>query len=811
MQAERYLRKGGVARGAACLFAIVFCHGQWASSETVLGPGDLSEILEVYCYDCHGEGDDKGGVKLDGYGSPEALFADHGLWDNILKRLRSDTMPPQGKFRPTPEETAAIAAWVKAEVFDIDPRNPDPGHVVVRRVNRTEYRNTIRDLTGIEFNTFEEFPPDDTSYGFDNVGSTLTVSPLHMEKYIRAAQDIAEQAVPAETTIPREMYISGSELRGKKGRGKNGRFSFGETGQGHHSFNTAFDGRYRVILSVDVDSDFEFAEGEGALTFSVDGDEKFEGTFDWGHGRNGGHNESEGAFSYEANWQAGKHTLAFSFEPTPGTEVTDETLELEIESIQIVGPLEREHGIHPHNYERFFTRDRPPESPADRLAYAQEILSDFAGRAYRRPATGETLEALTTIARKVYTQPGRTFEEGIQQAVAAVLASPQFLFRASVADPSAPQDGHPYVDEYTLASRLSYFLWSTMPDEELMALASGGRLRDNLSDQIDRMMADARSSELADNFVGQWLQTRDITSVGVNEKAVLGRKRLDARGRYVDFSSSLRKAMAKESTEHFNYIMREDRSALEFIDSKYGFMNEELGDFYGIKRWRLKGEKMRRVKLPRRSPRGGVITQAAVLTVTSNPTRTSPVKRGLFVLDNIMGTPTPAAPAGVPELEEAAEMFEGHEPSLRELLEEHRKNPSCSVCHDRFDPLGLALENFNALGLWRDEDSGQAIEPAGELITGEAFGDIDELKDILKNERRRDFYRCITEKMMIYALGRGLEYYDVHTVDEIVEEMDRTGGRFSVLMMGIINSAPFQKQRSPGHARETVARAGVDP
>jgi hypothetical protein len=430
-------------------------------------------------------------------------------------------------------------------------------------------------------------------------------------------------------------------------------------------------------------------------------------------------------------------------------------------------------------------------------------------------------------------------------------------------DPTHTDDKFPLIDEYALASRLSYFLWSSIPDEELLGLADNGELRKNLPEQISRMLKDSRSDELMENFAGQWLRSRDVEHVTIDPVAALGkqeefdrirdefrrlrgfgrrgrrgrdrrqrdrdaeeradetpeerakreeeekrrneeRQRIFAAFRRFDsvrdmFNGELRNAMRRETEMYFEHIVRGDRSVLELIDSNYTFLNERLAKHYGIEG--VDGREMRRVELPEDSPRGGLLTQGTLLAVTSNPTRTSPVKRGLYLLENILGTPPPPPPANIPPLESAADEVKGHEPTVRELQEIHRRDPLCHSCHARMDPLGLALENFNALGMWRDTEKDQPIDASGTLLTGEEFDGIRQLKRILAEEHRLDFYRCLTEKLLTYSLGRGLEYYDEHAVDQVVEQLEQEKGKFSVLVRGIIESAPFQRQRRP----ETVA------
>jgi hypothetical protein len=515
--------------------------------------------------------------------------------------------------------------------------------------------------------------------------------------------------------------------------------------------------------------------------------------------------------------------------------------------VLVRGPVEDEHLVKDANYRRFFPKGRASDDPEKRDAYAREVLGQFARRAYRRPVDAVTVDRLAALAKETYAAPGESFEAGIRRAMIAVLASPRFLFRVEEVVVASEGDAHSAIDEHALASRLSYFLWSSMPDDELLELADGGQLRKNLAGQVDRMLEDGRSKSLAENFAGQWLRSRDIEQFEIDPIDALGLRRewealrerfwklRDERGgrrnrddkaladdndaqektaeerkreeeierlraeyrRFREiremFSSELRRAMRRETEMCFEHIARENRSVLELIDSNYTFLNETLAKHYGIDG--VTGHEMRRVELPADSPRGGMLAQGTLLVVTSNPTRTSPVKRGLYILDNILGTPPPPPPANVPPLEAAGAAITDHQPTVRELQEQHRRDPLCHSCHARMDPLGLALENFNALGMWRDSEHDRPIDTSGILLTGEKFGGIDDLKKTIAGQRRLDFYRCIAEKLLTYALGRGLDYYDEHTVDQIVEQLERGNGKFSALLMGVIESAPFQKQR----------------
>lgn len=833
---------------------------------------DVEPILTEFCYDCHADGMDKGGVSFDELESETGLAGEPDLWLRVIKNLRAGLMPPQKKSRPSSEQQGQIENWVKYSVFGIDPTDPDPGRVTIRRLNRAEYRNTIRDLMGVDFRADEEFPPDDTGYGFDNIGDVLTMSPLLMEKYMQAAETIVDEAVPTVSKVVSGFTIQGQQFRGsgefpddnpegrnlgvRPARGENAlNISYYTPAKIGYEVNSDRDGDYRLVLNLSVRGDFDSDPGRCVLVFSVDDREVWRREFKW---------EDRKKFSYELaeEWQAGGHRLTFELQPLTPTEERRTSVDMQIVSVEVQGPMAREHWVHPPDYERYFFEDEPPVTNEERREYAREVLRRFARKAFRRPADDRTLEGLVAIAEEGYRQPDMNFEQGVARAMVAVLASPRFLFRVEETDPT--EDGSPFVplDDYSLASRLSYFLWSTMPDDELSRLADEGELRKKLEAQVKRMLKDDRSREFVENFTGQWLQVRDVDAVQIDARIVLARdngeekelkrEQEEFRARLAEFRAqverdranqqaqvnseqserpadtprlrrprfrrrappeveldrSLREAMRKETEMYFAHVMREDRSVLELLDSDYTFVNERLAKLYGIPD--VTGRQMRRVSLPDDSPRGGVITHGSVLVVTSNPTRTSPVKRGLFVLDNILGMPPPPPPADVPALEDSEEEFADHEPTLREVLELHRRSPLCSSCHTRMDPLGLALENFNALSMWREEERNQTIEASGTLITGESFQDVRELKRVLVENRRADFYRCLTEKMLIYALGRGLEYYDVESVDQIVARLEEEDGRFSALLMGIVESAPMQKRRSESSLASTEASGAVE-
>jgi hypothetical protein len=832
---------------------------------------DIQPILVQYCYDCHGDGNHKGSVAFDELGSDQQMLDNSKLWFAALKNVRAGLMPPDDGPRPSAAEVDRLANWIKYEAFGLDPADPDPGRVTVRRLNRVEYGNTIRDLMGVEFNAEAAFPPDDSGRGFDNIADVLSISPLLLEKYLQAADMIVKQAVPAVARVVDNRVVTGKDFKRKDGPSDGKPLGVTTPATTAYTFAVEHADSYRLTVDLMVNGSFDFSPGHANVIGRVDGQELFHEEVVW-------HERQPIHYEYVQQWSAGQHEVSFEIVPlapikppaaatpapapvaednpppaaapatpaepaaqpvvalvaevaapaaakppaaeTPVAQVRKRlqglpprpppTLVVRVDTVRIEGPLNPRYWIAPENYTRFFPKAEVPAAPAARAAYARDILRAFATKAFRRPVEDAKVKQLADIARATYEQPGKSFEEGIGHAMLAVLASPRFLFL--VEQPEKTKGGEPYalIDEYALASRLSYFLWSSMPDQPLFDLAGRGELRKNLPQQLDRMLKDKRSEGLVKNFVGQWLQARDIETVPINAKAVLGVTtgpvNVSGPG---DFNGPIRKAMHRETELYFDHVMREDRSVLEFIDSDYTYLNEELAKHYGIPD--VTGTDLRLVTLPPDSPRGGVLTQGTILAVTSNPTRTSPVKRGLFILDNFIGTPPPPPPPNIPALEEAKKGFGDHEPTLREMLAVHRDNPLCASCHARMDPLGLALENFNAMGMWRDEEAKQPINPAGQLVTGEAFRNVRELKRVLTHERQADFYRCLTEKLLTYALGRGLEYYDVATVDQIVGQLGQENGRFSVVLAGVINSAPFQKERKESDPPATGMKTASSP
>ncbi len=800
---------------------------------------DIRPLLENYCFDCHADGANKGNITFDEFKSDSAALADHDLWWQVLKNLRAGLMPPQKKSQPTAEEKERLEHWIKRAVFAADPQNPDPGRVTIRRLNRVEYQNTIRDLLGVKFDAQTAFPPDDTGHGFDNIGDVLTLPPMLLEKYVLAANQIISQSVPTSAQVIREQLVSGSEFKGAENaqpRALRRRSEFPEplalsyyqAVAVTNTFKARLAGRYQLSVALMINEryvDNVVDQNKCRLTFRVDGKELLRSEYAWEGGK-------PLHYTYDVDWAAGDHVLAFELEPLTPDEPQTRSLSMQITSVKVSGPQAQAHWVQPKNYAKYFPKQVPGDATG-RRAYARELLGDFARRAFRRPADEKTLDRLVHLAESVYSQPEKTFETGVAQAMVAVLASPRFLFREERTEKSSPAGGYPLVDEFSLASRLSYFLWSSMPDEQLLRLAAKGELRPNLSTQVQRILRDEKSEAFVRNFVGQWLRARDIENVPVETRVVLAREdkstaiaaqdrkrfnelrnqpesrlsaaeraekeRLLMQLRRGELTPELRLAMRLETEQAFDHVLRQDRSLLELLEADYTFLNERLAAHYGIPG--VSGNEMRLVKLPADSPRGGILTQGTMLGVTSNPTRTSPVKRGVFVLDNILGTPPPPPPVNVPPLEDAAKGLTNRAPSLRDTLAAHRENALCASCHNRMDPIGLAFENFNALGMWRDTEYNEPIDATGQLITGESFRDVRELKRVLVKNHAQDFYRTVTEKLLIYALGRGLEYYDVETCDQIEARLAAANGRPSALIAGVVESAAFQRMRPP----ETIA------
>jgi mono/diheme cytochrome c family protein len=622
---------------------------------------DIGPLLARYCQNCHNADTARGDIRLD---NPGLAWIDNyaPVLAKVAAVLQSGDMPPAGKPRPRAEEIETLNAWLDTALAAGELAAPGSRPRSLRRLNRAEYNNTIRDLLDIDLRLADDFPADDSGYGFDNNGDVLSLPPVLAEKYLAAAGKAIEAA------------FRSNEIR-------------------------------RRILN-----------------------------------------------------------------PSP----------------DIVVPFQFRAFVRPDGHDgvkRGSSEDLPPP-PAPQaleLRRAADILRAFADRAYRRPVTHAEIVRLQHFVEEGQRGDGGWLE-GLQMALRAVLVSPHFLFRVE-ADPrpGLPPPGE-YITDFELASRLSYFLWSSMPDAELFAQAARGTLRrgDNLRAQVERMLRDDKAIALTENFAGQWLQTRALAEFRPDPS------------RFPEFDESLRRALVRETALYFDYVAREDRSVLEFIDSDYSFLNERLARHYGVTG--VDGERFRRVSVAG-THRGGLLTQASVLAVTSNPTRTSPVKRGKWILDNFLGTPPAPPPTGVEGLrDDKTSRLDG---TLRQRLERHRSSPACAACHRRMDPLGFGLENFDPVGGWRDSENGQVIDASGTLPDGHGFVGPVELKAILLTKREQ-FARCLAEKLHTYALGRGTERSDHRAVDAIAKELILNDYRFSALVMAVVRSYSFQTYAAPG-------------
>ena len=741
-------------------------------------------LLNRYCWDCHGDGATKGGLALDTFTNVTAVVNDRRTWERVLNNIESGEMPPKKKkSQPSTQERTQVTGWIERTLFPVDPEHPDPGRVTLHRLNRTEYNNTIRDLVGVDFKPAEDFPPDDVGYGFDNIGDVLSLPPMLLEKYLRAAERVMDEAIvdgPRTTPVrrfgPREMEggIDNGPIRGLA--------SAGELWV-ENSFPVA--GTYSVKVRA-----HQQRAGDDPVRMAVllDGQEvqRFEVR---------GTTSAPEIYTAELKVaQPGRHRLSVSFlnhfyqaakwVVVPSRKANGKPIRERVDpkernlfchSLEVSGPLGVEVPL-PESQRRIFSR--MPATADQEPVVAREILSRFTRRAWRRPVKAAEVDRLMTLYSSARSA-GDGFATSVKQALTAVLVSPHFLFRGELQpEPNNPSVTH-NIDEHALAARLSYFLWSSMPDDELSALADAGKLRRTLDVQLRRMLKDPKARAFTENFAGQWLQLRLLPLSDPDGDKFPG------------FSAALRDDMRTETEDFFQYVLNEDRPVMDFLTADYTFVNERLALHYGLPG--VAGPEFRKVSLAG-TTRQGLLTQGSVLTITSTATRTSPVKRGKWVLENILATPPPPPPPNVPPLE-AGEKLVG---TLRHRMEKHRENAMCASCHDRMDPIGFAFEHFDAVGSFRERDGTDPVEPSGELPTGEKFADHRDLNRLIVTTHRADFLRCLAEKMLTYATGRGLEYYDKPTVAKIIRSMEGRGNRFSALIEGVVHSAPFQQRRGEG-------------
>ena len=721
-------------------------------------------VLAKTCAPCHNDRLTSGGLNLGPFSAPGSIAEHREGWEKILQKLRTGEMPPEGVQRPPEDQVDALIKFVEGE-FERADRNlkPDPGRVTARRMNRNEYSNTIRDLLGVDFRAEKDFPTDDSGHGFDNIGEVLTISPVLMEKYLAAAESIAARALGADP-MPKPLT---AEYHAKN---KTIRRPNASNIEATHRIE--WDGEYIIRIGLPGE---RAPDGKPVtMGFWMDGKLLHTMTVETKPSQLVYFNPYSEA-EMRLYLPEGDHVFRSGFidddfvKGLPEKDVYSDKKNKFLNMITFVGPF-------PSKIEKPSRKKILICDPNSGRVCIEKIVATLARRAYRRPVTKNEVASLMKFVGMARNE-GQNVEQGLQLVIQAMLVSPHFLFRIE-RDPAPEPAGTHRISDVELASRLSYFLWSSMPDDALLSLAEAGKLRAPgvLDDQVKRMLADGRSAALADNFAGQWLETRNLDSVKPDPQ------------KFPDWGPELRDAMKTETRMFFESIVRENRPLSEFLDADFTFLNEPLAKHYRIEG--VTGPEFRRVTLGT-GQRGGILSHASVLTVSSYPTRTSPVIRGKYVLQNILGAPPPAPPPDVPVLDEEAV---GNAGSLRQQLEKHRTNAMCASCHNRMDVLGFGLENYDAIGKWRTMDGKFPIDSSGTLPNGKSFSSPAELRVLLKADLS-DFARCIIEKMLTYSLGRGLERYDKRTVDEINRKLAASGYKFQTLIHEIVRSLPFQSRR----------------
>ncbi len=792
-----------------------------ASAEEKASTASIQRVIDRYCVTCHNEELKTGNLRLDDV-DLSRVVEDGALWEKVIHKLTAEEMPPADKPQPSKGAHRALLSHLVTTLDAASEASPNPGRPAVHRLNRTEYANSIYDLLGLEIDPSLFVSEDESSFGFDNVADALNLTPMMMERYMFAASKISRMAIGDVNARPiTHRYDAPSYQLQMDRMGDD--FSFGSRGGLSVRHHFPADGEY--IVRVDIESAspeasrdrFQRSTADEELFVRVDGvrKEKFnikmpqDHVFRWGEKNSlkvKQYSEDEDeeldeflvdyrrARTFEARIavEAGtrtvtaeflKRTLAYEGDRPEHYPVFynfhgQSQVEPAVIEFQIDGPYNvTSIGHEATSRKKIFTNY--PKSPEEETDVAREILSKLARQAYRRPINSGDMDTLIRLYEQGHREGG--FEKGIQLALELILADPEFLFRVE-AQPKGVTPGEAYaLSDLELASRLSFFLWSSPPDAELLGIAERGELRDSgvVEAQVRRMMADARSESLVDNFAGQWLYLRNMEAINPDTKT------------FPEFDGELRIAMRRETELFFASQLREDRGVPELLSANYTYLNGRLAEHYGIPG--VSGSHFRRVELDDEN-RGGLIGQASIWTVTSYATRTSPVVRGRWVLENLMGSPPPPPPADVPDFPEPSEATK--DLTMRQRFEEHRSNPVCASCHAKMDPVGFALENFDAVGKWRTHNSyGLALDTKGTMPDGTILEGPSGLRDALLG-KVDEFTRTAIQKLLVYALGRGIEYYDQPTVRRIMRESESDDYRWSSVILEIVNSTPFQMRRA---------------
>ena len=797
------------AAAAALLLAVGAPPSLARSAVGAAPPAETSEhraTLDRYCVTCHNGRLLVAGLALDA-ADLEAVGDDAATWEMVARKLRTRTMPPSPRPRPDEAFYDSLVAYLESELDRAAAAEPNPGRrPALHRLNRAEYANAVRDLLGLEIDAAVLLPPDDASYGFDNIGDVLRVSPALLDGYLDAARTVATRAVggPAAGVEQITHRVPPDLTQDRRLDG----LPFGTRGGARMERYFPVGGEYDIqvrlqrnfvggrIMGLTEAHEVEITvDGERVELFTVGGrrDAPEAETEDAEARRRRIDREADAGLRVRVPLQAGRRVIGVSFLDRPATQVEAARLPYlrsfailaeateglpHLDTVTVTGPHGAAGGETPSRAHIFTCR---PASRTDEPACARRILRTLARRAYRRPVTEEDVGTLLDFFEAGRRDGG--FEAGVRLGLQRLLMSPDFIFRVE-RDPSDAAPGTAYrVSDLELASRLSFFLWSSAPDEPLLALAEEGRLREPgvLDAQVRRMLRDERATALVDNFAGQWLHLRNVPHAVPDTRV------------FPDFDDNLRAAMRRETDLLFETIVREDRSVLDLIGARYTFVNERLARHYSIAG--IYGSRFRRIALADESVRGGLLGQASIQMVTSYPNRTSPVLRGKWLLENVLGSAPPDPPADVPPIEETT--GDGQPRSMREAMVQHRANPACASCHQVLDPLGFGLEHFDAVGAWRDtEGPNLPVDATGALPGGARFDGPRELREALLRQPE-SFVRVVAERLLTYALGRGVEHYDLPAVRAVARAAAADDYRFSTLVMRIVDSVPFQMRRTP--------------